>query len=70
MKQKSLKTLESEIQDFNKKYAVGDKVKVKFDNGEMKEVTVSHAATILGGHSAVGWFEEISGCYMLSRVQK
>ena len=37
---------------------------------EVKEVTVDSEATVLGGHSAVGWFKEISGCYQLDRVRE
>ncbi len=60
--------LSGEIHRFNNQYSVGSKVKIKTDSGEIKEVTVESPATILGGHSAVGWFEEISGCYSLDRV--
>ena len=65
---KSLKQLLKEVDDFNAKHKVGDKVKLTMDNNEVKEVTIKYKATILGGHSAVGWFEEISGCYSLDRV--
>ena len=68
-KQKSQKQLELEVENFNLKFKVGDKVKLEVDGGEIKEVTVKHEATILGGHSAMGWFNEISGCYQLDRVR-
>lgn len=68
MKQKSLKTLQREIDQFNSAYPVGSPVNVQMDSGDVKNCTVSSPATILGGHSAVGWFNEISGCYSLDRV--
>lgn len=68
--QKSLKKLQQEVDEFNAKHEVGSKVRVKLDSGEIIETTISNKATILGGHSAVGWFEEISGCYSLDRVLK
>ena len=68
-KQKSLATLQKEVDAFNANFKPGDKVKLKTDEGTIIEVTVRFPASIMGGHSAVGWFEEISGCYMLDRVQ-
>lgn len=63
------KKLQAEIDAFNLKFKVGDPVKVKLDSGEVKETTVKHEATILGGHTAVGWFNGISGCYSLKSVK-
>ncbi len=68
-KPKSQKQLELEVENFNLKYKVGDKVLLQTDSGEIKEVTVKSEASIMGGHSSVGWFEEISGCYQLDRVR-
>ena len=65
---KSLSQLESQVYAFNVLHKVGDKVTVMLDDGTKKECTVSSAATILGGHSAVVWLDEISGCYSLDRV--
>lgn len=59
---------EKMIADFNSKYSAGDKVKLLKDDDSVEVVTVSSKATLLGGHTAVGWFEEISGCYLLERV--
>lgn len=67
-KQKSQKQLDLEVENFNLKHKVGDKVKLLTDDGQTQEVTVRYPASILGGHSSVGWFEEISGCYQLDRV--
>jgi hypothetical protein len=69
-KQKSQHQLQSEVDAFNQKHKVGDKVMLRIDSDGVKEVTIKHPATIAGGHSAVGWFEEISGYYLLDRVQK
>jgi len=67
-KQPSQRELEDQVEYFNGKYPVGSKLKLKKDFGGVIEVTVSNKATILGGHSAVGWFEEISGCYSLDSI--
>lgn len=67
-KQKSLATLQKEVDTFNSKYKVGDMVNLLLDSGETKKVQIKHEATILGGHTAVGWFHEISGCYNISKV--
>lgn len=67
-KQKSERQLQKEVDVFNSKHPVGSKVNLLMDNKETKEVTVNHVATIMGGHSAVGWFKEVSGCYLLDKV--
>ena len=68
MLSKTKEQLEKEVNDFNAKYKVGDRVNVLLDGGETIKATVKHNATILGGHTSVGWFNEISGCYNLDRV--
>lgn len=65
---KSLKTLEKEVDKFNAKYKVGDFVNLQHDDGDVKRVQIKHEATILGNHTAVGWFHGISGCYSLDKV--
>ncbi len=69
MIQKSRKQLALEVENFNLKYKTGDKVKLELDSGGIKEVTVKYPASILGGHSSVGWFNEVDGCYQLDRVR-
>ena len=69
-KRKSLKTLEAEVERFNATHKVGDMVDLSHDDGTVKRVQIKHEATILGGHTAVGWFHEISGCYSLDKVLK
>lgn len=66
--QKTLAELEEQVRVFNGTYGIGCKVDIKLDSGEIKAVTVFNKASILSTHSAVGWFEEISGCYSLDRV--
>lgn len=68
MKQKSLNQLQKEIDNFNSKHSVGSEVKLMLDDGEVKTVTINHKATILGGHTAVGWFDGVSGCYNLNSI--
>ncbi len=60
--------LQLEVDKFNTKHPVGSKVSIKKDNGGIQEVTVSYAATVLMGHTSVGYFKEITGCYELDRV--
>jgi hypothetical protein len=67
-KQKSLAQLQAAVDKFNSTFKEGDKLKLKDDDGNIKEVTVFADAQVLGGHSAVGWFLEINGCYSLDRV--
>lgn len=52
----------------NCKFKVGDKMKVKQDDGSVCEWTVRHEATILGGHSPVIWTVEHTPAYLASRV--
>jgi hypothetical protein len=62
-----LKKLQQQVGRFNNTYSIGDKVNLKTPEG-IKLVTVKEKATILYGHSAVGWFNEVSGCYSLKFV--
>jgi hypothetical protein len=50
------------VDDFNARFPVGTRVFLRKDSGPVV-TTVSHAAVVLGGHSAVAWFEGVSGCY-------
>lgn len=67
-KQKTEAQLSMQVYNFNKQYSVGDRVKLKTDEGDTIVVTVKSEATILGGHSVVGWFNEVSGCVSLDNV--
>lgn len=70
MHRKTIKQLQEAVDKFNEEYPVGSHVNLLMDDGVTVQTTVSHEATIIGGHSAVGWFDGISGCYMLSRASK
>lgn len=56
------------VYNFNKTFSVGDRIKVKMDNGEIKQCTIKSPATLLSGHTPVIWLNEISGCYLLERA--
>jgi len=57
------------VDDWNEKHQVGQKVIVKLDNGHEVETVTTHEATLLSGHTAVGWFRDIRGCYKLTRAK-
>lgn len=54
--------LQKIVDEFNEKYPVGTRVILRRDIGEV-ETTVEMPARILSYHSAVAWFEGVSGCY-------
>lgn len=56
--------LQKIVDDFNTKYPVGTPVMLRKDSGEI-QTTVRAPAEILSGHSAVGWFENVSGAYSI-----
>jgi hypothetical protein len=56
--------LQKIVNDFNAKYPVGTKVVLRKDSGEV-ETAVTAPARILSGHSAVAWFEGVSGAYSI-----
>jgi hypothetical protein len=60
----SLKTLIQIVDRFNKDFPVGTAVMLKKDNG-IVETVVESPAQVLGGHSAVGWFRGVRGCYSI-----
>lgn len=57
--------LQKIVNDFNAKYPVGTKVILRKDSGEV-ETQVTAPARILSGHSAVAWFEGVSGAYSVN----
>lgn len=69
MRAPSQQKLQKQCDAWNSANAVGATVKVRLDNGEMRETTTRSQAEILGGHSAVIWLEGITGCYLLDRVR-
>ncbi len=66
---KDNKKEQKKVDNWNAKYSVGQKVIVKMDNGTEKHTETRHPASLLSGHTAVGWFKGISGCYMLDRAR-
>ncbi len=62
------KAEQKKVDDWNSKYDVGQKVIVKMDSGEERETETKYPAEVLSGHTAVGWFKGISGCYLLERA--
>ena len=70
MKKPNLKKLQKEVNEFNAKYPVGTNVLLKKDFVDVPIKTkVRHEAYILSGHSAVAFFEGISGSYLISHVR-
>lgn len=68
MKTQTETQLQSQIYAFNKSHYIGDRVKVKMDNGEIKICTIKAPASILGDHMPIIWLNEFKGCYALNRV--
>lgn len=60
----TLKTLQKIVDRFNAQFPVGSKVILRKDSGEV-ETEVGAPAEVLQGHSAVGWFVGVSGCYSI-----
>lgn len=58
----SMKELQEIVNNFNRSFPVGALVILRKDSGEV-ETKVTHEAYIMGKHSAVAFFEGVSGCY-------
>lgn len=69
MKAPTLASQNKLVEKINQAFKVGDKIKVKQDDGSIVEWTMEAPASILGGHTAVIWADEHRGCYMAARVQ-
>lgn len=65
---KSAKALQEQVDDFNRRFAVGQRVTLRSDRGEGITTKTTAEAQVLSGHSAVVWLEGISGCYLLDRI--
>lgn len=66
----TLKHLERVVEKFNREFPTGSKVLLRKDTEEI-ETTVERPAIVMGLHSAVAWFEGVSGCYSIDgRVRK
>lgn len=68
MKKPSIKKLQKQCDNFNKKYPVDTEVFLEKDLVGPVITQVARPAFILGGHSAVAFFKGISGCYSIDCV--
>ncbi len=59
---------EIQVKDWNNRYKIGQRVKVRKDLGEVVETATRSEAQILPSGTAVIWVEGIAGCYLLDRV--
>lgn len=57
------------VKDWNATYPVGTAVKVRMDDGTIKDSKTIAEASLLGGHTAVAWLEGFRGCFDLERVK-
>jgi hypothetical protein len=53
---------------WNRLHPVGTKVVALLDNGQKLRSETTAPATLLGGHTAVAWLKDMTGCYKLDRV--
>lgn len=58
------KQLEQMVERFNRRFPVGTKVFLRKDTEEV-ETEVTAPARVMGFHSAVAWFDGVSGCYSI-----
>jgi hypothetical protein len=63
-RQPSKQQLEAICQRFNKHFPVGTRVRLRKDSEDV-HTTVRGEAYVLGGHSAVAFFEGVSGAYSI-----
>ena len=69
MRKPNVKAMQAECDRFNAICPVGGKVSVKLDNvAEPFETTTRSEAQILSGHTPVIWMHNVSGCYLLDRI--
>ena len=63
--------LQKIVDRFNRDFPVGSKVILRKDSGEVQTV-VREPGQLLNNHSAVAWFEGVSGAYSIenNRVRK
>jgi len=62
--QPNQRRLEYMVAKFNREFPVGTKVMLRKDTEEV-ETTIISPAVVMGFHSAVAWFEGVSGCYSI-----
>lgn len=62
------KAQQRKVDDWNKRWPVGQTVTVRVDGGGTVQTTTRGPAELMCGHSPVIWLEGVSGCYLLSHV--
>lgn len=62
--------LERELDAWNSRNPVGTRGVLIKDDGAHVQTTVVAPAGILGGHTVVGWFEGVRGCYLARRFSR
>ena len=62
---KSAEQLQKAVKDFNRDFPVGTPVILRKDFGKEVKTKVAGIAFVLGGHSAMAFFEGVSGCYSI-----
>lgn len=65
---KTPKRLSKELEDFNLKYEVGDKIILEKDDKSLVIDEIIYKATIMGGHTVMAWLVK-HGSYYASRVR-
>ena len=68
MKAPTLKELQKQVDDFNKNYPIGTPVRL-VDTASNIETKVKTEAQIMARHTAVAWFEGVSGCWDVTYVK-
>jgi hypothetical protein len=61
---KSAAKLQAIVDDFNRSYPIGTEVLLRKNGGDLI-TRVWAKAIVLQGHSAVAWFEGVSGAYSI-----
>jgi len=54
------------VSDFNAKFPVGTEVVLVKDSGAIR-TRVRGEAALLGGHTPVAWFNDVSGCHAIDK---
>lgn len=67
MKRPNAAKLQKQCDEFNETYPVGSPVTLRKDTDTI-QTKVRGEAFILSGHSAMAFFERVSGCYEIDRV--
>jgi hypothetical protein len=61
------KKQQAKVDAWNAANPIGIEVLVRLDDGSTLKTKTRAPASLLGGHTAVAWLEDISGCYLLDR---